>query len=247
MYNNPNDSWNNLLSRIFEPLCMIAFLSSIIYIYIYAYTVGFCGRLNIPFRGLNLPTTFYIGAIYSCIFGIFLIILITISIYLIYRYIVTPACKYCCKAPDKCKEFYSKLCNLTCIDRFCNISHSKKFCIFFLIVYIILAYISFQSATIMGINSAEKLINGELSQSIEIYFNLKNPIQCIENKKLILIMYHDRNYYVTEKNKTPPMNPIVFIIPDSQVNSVILYRSQLEFVPNPCDYCIPLQNRTKSP
>ena len=49
-----------------------------------------------------------------------------------------------------------------------------------------------------------------------------NPPDGIENKELAPIFHHDGIYYVTERMKPAPKNPIVYVIPENQVKSAVI-------------------------
>jgi hypothetical protein len=212
---------------------VVTIFSSILYIYLYGYTLGFCSYLSIPFRGLNLPIAFYLEAIYSAIFVIIsiLIIIIIVKLLLIILQQYVPNLFICFN------RFKTIISALPLLKNFFDLTLMKKCSILIIFLYIFLASVGYISSTNMGINSAKSLIDGESPQSIEIFFNLKEPISCIANKSLVLIMYYDKNYYVVENQKPAPLNPILFIIPENQINSTSLRRFQEVYTPNPCTPC----------
>lgn len=79
-------SSSSLWSRIFDPICIIALISSIIYLYIYQYTLGFFDKLSIPYLGLNLPITFYIAAIYPIFYILKMLIPFIILLIILYPF-----------------------------------------------------------------------------------------------------------------------------------------------------------------
>lgn len=87
----------------------------------------------------------------------------------------------------------------------------------FCIVALTLLFVS--TVGIVGHWKATSITQGDTI----IVFNWNgNPPEGIDNKDLVPIFHHDGIYYVTERIKPAPKNPIVHIIPDNQVESAVI-------------------------
>ena len=82
-------------------------------------------------------------------------------------------------------------------------------------------------SALMGVFNAGKTVEGCGYGASEINISLKNTNDTLpENKTLILVLLHDDQYYIIEKDEnyqtTPKATPKLYIIPSDQIVMVIV-------------------------
>ena len=73
-----------------------------------------------------------------------------------------------------------------------------------------------------GIVGHHKAVGITQGDTIIIFNWNGNPPEGIDNKDLVPIFHHDGIYYVAERMKPAPKNPIVYAIPENQVESAVI-------------------------
>jgi hypothetical protein len=110
---------------------------------------------------------------------------------------------------EKIKDFSNKT----------KININQIYTILFIIILLILIF----SGSLKGKMDAINTIEDANGRFIDFEWKGISPVE-IEEKKLILITYHEDNYYVTIHQNPAPEFPKVFIIPDDQINLAIIKR-----------------------
>jgi len=77
----------------------------------------------------------------------------------------------------------------------------------------------------MGINHAERLLEGNYATWVKLKTD-SIITDLNKNKALILLLHYDNKYFLTRKITPIPNQPIVYIIPDNQIELVIMSRKQ---------------------
>ena len=98
-----------------------------------------------------------------------------------------------------------------------KININQIYTILFIIILLILIFTGSLKGKMEAINTIEDA-NGRF---IDFEWKGISPVE-IEEKKLVLITYHEDNYYVAIHQNPAPEFPKVFIIPDDQINLAII-------------------------
>jgi hypothetical protein len=94
-----------------------------------------------------------------------------------------------------------------------------------LIVSFVVALAIFSSA--LGHYQAERLLDGSLKNITWIQIKTSKPVPEVDNEyPLLLILHNENKYYVTKRVDPIPKFPIVYIIPDDQVEFAILSKPE---------------------
>jgi len=98
----------------------------------------------------------------------------------------------------------------------------------FAVISICLICISLMSnfASFFGRNHAKLTIEGEGVEITFVKIKTKTNFDNLDNNKLILIMHNDKKYYITEQKKPAPLNPYIYVVPDDQIEMVVLTGSK---------------------
>lgn len=94
-------------------------------------------------------------------------------------------------------------------------------------LFVVILLISSLALTgfITGNIQATRTIQGELQGSNIVNFYLSNPnFSELKDKQLICISHFEEKYYVTPLEKNAPISPTIYVIPDNQVELVIMKR-----------------------
>lgn len=106
------------------------------------------------------------------------------------------------------------------IKNFANttkININQIYAIFFIIILLLLI----STASFKGKIDARKTVEDANSRFIDFEWNGISPVE-IDGKELVLITYHEGNYYAVIHQNPAPEFPKVFIIPDDQINLAII-------------------------
>lgn len=239
------ESWFNEKSRRFvsvfsnlieQPAFIIALVPAIIYFITFLYYYRFCNRLSTPLS--NLFQVFYLNGllilsviiIYSLLVYLYLVyverhrsryplilLIILLAIILIYSIINSIQVIYVILI------LYSLLVPMLIANylRESGQVYERFWKYFSVIAVIFCILVIIYYLPRMGEMDAENLIKGA-NGSLEIKMELKDPASFLENKTLILIMYADGKYFVTEKIESINEKSKLYIIPDSQVKTAII-------------------------
>jgi len=98
-----------------------------------------------------------------------------------------------------------------------KININQIYAIFFIIILLLLI----STASFKGKIDARKTVEDANSRFIDFEWKGISPVE-IDGKKLVLITYHEGNYYAVIHQNPAPEFPKVFVIPDDQINLAII-------------------------
>jgi hypothetical protein len=232
------------IDKYLHPALLIALITAISYYIGHSYTSGYLSRLGIKHEFIEFPTTYYfLKSIIGVTFGI-----IVIFFMWFYKRSDTQS-KTLRSALDNIfyligaailiyqgisEDNYSLLALSVLLILFYFISVYNKLIIDwksnpFAIIGICFICIGLMSgfASFFGRNHAILTIEGRGVEITFIKIKTKVNLDNLDNKKnLILIMHNDKKYYITEQKMPAPLNPYVYVVPDDQVELVVLTGSK---------------------
>lgn len=101
-----------------------------------------------------------------------------------------------------------------------KININQIYVIFFIIILLLLIF----TGSFKGKIDARKTVEDANGRFIDFEWKGISPIE-IDGKELVLITYHEGNYYVVIHQNPAPEFPKVFIIPDDEINLAIIRKS----------------------
>lgn len=101
-----------------------------------------------------------------------------------------------------------------------TVNINQVYAIFFIIVLLLLIF----TGSFKGKIDARQMIEGANGKFIDFEWKGLSPVE-IDGKELVLITYHEGNYYVVIHQKHAADDPNVFIIPDDKINLAIIRKS----------------------
>lgn len=234
--------------RLFEPAIIIALVTGALYLIGYTYHNSFFSRLSLPNRILNLPTAVYLREAF-----VYCLLFVTLGLpsfigadkrpqtflqalkgNLLGMAFVTLSIIYIIRTysnwTDLRRLFLVPIPVLvTCLTlakRRISVAHSVYRGSWLTRIWFAALAVVFTSsfAAVFGDIHATKLIEGSLHNSMVISLELKDGTNFQEGKQLILIMHHNGNYFIVERQHKVPKYPTVHIISDSQIAVAIIKR-----------------------
>jgi len=239
---NSNILSNYNLSKILESALVIAVVTAMFYFFGWAYTDGFLHRIGLSSRLIEFSTTYYIKDSYL---GVFFAILLygvsyhltkdvknlTTKVFLRNIFILILGLFFFFLAFNGgIKELFWFLIIFGFILIVVYISISvKQFELLpnslkgKITLGLLILFLSSVIAWIIGHYHAEQAIEGKSVGVPQIQLKAKQDIpQMNSESKYILLFHNDNKYFITKQEFVAPESPVVFVIPDDEVEFVIL-------------------------
>lgn len=229
-----------IVSFIKQPTYLPIIVTAAFYMLITSYYVYYFKSLSMPFFTLNLPLNFYLNAARSLLYFLSILILTGVYFFSTYSLLVFPL-------KTKYPKLIYLLFLLPILAIFASVYPIIHLVMFSSIILVILSiiYIYFSSQNshpkmkqilimclmtlilVVLINvpsfyggiDAYRLINGDAG-AFEVGLLAKNL--SISNNTFILISQSNGNYYLIEKNSSKNKTPILYVIPEKEVNMITI-------------------------
>jgi hypothetical protein len=232
------------IDKYLQPALLIALITAISYYIGYSYTSGYLGRLGIKHEFIEFTATYYF---LKSIIGVTIGFIILFFIWFYKR--SDTQNKIFRSALD---NIFSLIVAAILIYQGILEENNSLFILsaFLILFYFISVYdksiINFKSnpfaiigigficislmssiASFFGRNDAISTIEGRGIGITFIKIKTKANIDILDNtKNFILIMHNDKKYYIIEKRTPASLNPLIYVIPDDQVELVVLTGSK---------------------
>jgi hypothetical protein len=242
--NSSNTDKEFNIDKFLQPALLIALITVISYYIGHSYTSGYLGRMGIRHEFIEFPTTYYfLQSIIGVFFGIITIYFILffkrsdnqsktlrsaldnlfcliVAAIFIYQGILEGNYSLFLLSAFLILFYFISIYTKVIID----LKYNK-----FAIIGVCFICIGLMSifASSSGRNHARLTIEGRGGDITFITIKTKANFDNLDNKKkLILIMHNDKKYYITEQKKPAPLNPCVYVVPDEQIELVVLTGSK---------------------
>lgn len=223
-----------------QPALLITLVTAFCYYIGYSYTSAFFNRFGIQNKFIDLPTSYYLMESSSSI------ILGIVIIYFLYFY-KTEDLKIK-RFKENAYIFIFSVLYLyqAIIERsYFNLGISVLLLLWFIILIYINKPYEFKGfigkiiivcmaiplmsslSSLLGRQHAKQTIEGSGPGIIFVKMKTKTNVSDINknDNKFILIIHNDKKYYLVKQENPAPLNPLVYVIPDDQVEFVVLNKS----------------------
>ena len=216
---------NRIGISLFAPIA-----TGILYIIFANYMATYCQTLSLPFGSLDLPSSFYLYAIYELMRPFYMTLIL---IYILRKTIINKyyTDEFICMASVVTFFMYMGYTNSY------GLAFSISFAVFFYGIMksdekmpmgtnweaFLILFILLTASNAIAFSKGTNIIIGGYGSS-EIELELKDINISVSNETLILVLYTDDIYYVVEKRTPAPQSPTLYTIPKEQVKSANIKR-----------------------